>query len=101
MLADVRDRWGTDALADEIMRDGCPSLMSSEEDRRWFATSLRVGASPAVAYALNRAFEETDLRDMLPAVRVPTLVLHRAPRAGERTGGRVPDPVRASGAGQR
>jgi class 3 adenylate cyclase len=32
-----------------------------------------------VAVALNRAFEETDLRDMLPAVRVPTLVLHRAP----------------------
>ena len=78
-LADIRDRWGTDELADEIMRDGCPSLIGSEEDRRWFATSLRVGASPAVAYALNRAFEETDLRDMLPAVRVPTLVLHRAP----------------------
>ena len=25
-LADLRDRWGTDALSDEIMRDGCPSL---------------------------------------------------------------------------
>jgi class 3 adenylate cyclase len=77
-LADVRDRWGTDAMADDILREGCPSLLSSDEDRRWFATSLRVGASPAVAYALNRAFEEIDLRDVLPAVRVPTLVLHRA-----------------------
>jgi class 3 adenylate cyclase len=77
-LADIRDRWGTDALADEIMQEGCPSILSSEEDRRWFANYLRVGASPAVAYALNRAFEEIDLRDVLPAVRVPTLVLHRA-----------------------
>jgi class 3 adenylate cyclase len=76
-LADLRDRWGTDALSDEIMHEGCPSLCQSEEERRWFANYLRIGASPAVAYALNRAFEETDLRDVLPAVRVPTLVLHR------------------------
>src|SRR5438093_1103950 len=37
----------------------------------------RVGASPQVAYELNRAFYETELTDVLPAVRVPTLVLHR------------------------
>ncbi len=76
-LADTRERWGTDALAEEIMRGGFPSLLPDEEERRWFANALRVGASPAVAYALNRAFEEVDLRDVLPAVRVPTLVLHR------------------------
>jgi class 3 adenylate cyclase len=78
-LADLRDRWGTDALSDEILHDGCPSLFPSEEERRWFANYLRIGASPAVAYALNRAFEETDLRDVLPAVRVPTVVLYRTP----------------------
>ncbi len=76
-MADLRDRWGSDALSDEIMRDGCPSLLASAEDRRLFSNYLRVGASPAVAYALNRAFEEVDLRDVLPAVRVPTLVMHR------------------------
>ena len=32
---------------------------------------------PRGAYALNRAFFETDLREILPAVRVPTLVLYR------------------------
>jgi len=76
-LADLRDRGGTDSLSGEIMREGCPSLFPSEEERRWFANYLRIGAGPAVAYALNRAFEETDLRDVLPAVRVPTVVLHR------------------------
>ena len=30
-----------------------------------------------MAYELNRAFDETDLRDVYAAVRVPTLVLYR------------------------
>jgi len=78
-MADLRERWGTRELADEILREGCPTLLESDEDRAWFADYLRVGASPAVAYALNRAFAEVDLRGVLPAVRVPTLVLYRAP----------------------
>jgi class 3 adenylate cyclase len=32
-----------------------------------------------VAYALNRALEEIDLREVLPAVRVPALIAYRAP----------------------
>jgi class 3 adenylate cyclase len=78
-MADLRERWGTQELADEILREGCPSLLTSDDDRSMFADYLRVGASPAVAYALNRAFAEVDLRGVLPAVRVPTLVLYRAP----------------------
>jgi class 3 adenylate cyclase len=77
-LADLRENWGTQEWCDELLREGCPSLAASEEHRRWFANWLRVGASPAVAYALNRAFNETDLRDVLPAVRVPTLLLYRS-----------------------
>ena len=76
-LARLREGWGTQEWCDELLRDGCPSLADDEENRRWFANELRTGASPAVAYALNRAFWETDLRDVLPAVRVPTLLLYR------------------------
>jgi class 3 adenylate cyclase len=75
-LSELRERWGTREHADELLRRGCPTLYGSEDDRRWFANWLRVGASPAVAYALNRALYETDLREILPAVRVPTLVLY-------------------------
>ena len=78
-LRDLRARWGTQEYADGLLREICPTLYANEGDRRWFANCLRVGASPAVAYALNRAHMETDLRDVLPAVRVPTLVLYRAP----------------------
>ena len=77
-LGRLRDGWGTQEYADELLAGGCPSLLADEEGRRWFANSLRVGASPSVAYALNRAFGETDLRDILPAVHVPTLLLHRS-----------------------
>ena len=76
-LSELRDQWGTQAWCDELLKVGCPTLYENEEDRRWFANWLRVGASPAVAYALNRAFYETDLSEVLPAVRVPTLVLYR------------------------
>jgi len=76
-LADLRERWGTQELSDEILEEGSPTLYADPAEREWFANWLRVGASPAVAYALNRAWYETDLRDVLPAVRVPTLVLYR------------------------
>jgi len=76
-LAKLRDDWGTQAHSDEMLAWHAPSLSESEEERLWFANWVRVGASPAVAYAMNRAWIETDLRDVLPAVRVPTLVLYR------------------------
>ena len=77
-LADLRERWGTREHSDELLRQGCPTLYErGEKDRELFANELRTGASPAVAYALNRAFLETDLSAVLPAVRAPTLVLYR------------------------
>jgi len=76
-LSDLRARWGTQEFANELLAQNCPSIASNEQDRLWFANWLRLGATPAVAYALNRAFFETDLTDVLPAVRVPTLVLYR------------------------
>jgi class 3 adenylate cyclase/pimeloyl-ACP methyl ester carboxylesterase len=76
-LPETRERWGTQEFSDEMLAENAPSLAGNAEDRAWFANWLRVGASPAAAYALNRAYAETDLRDILPAIRVPTLVLYR------------------------
>jgi len=83
-MADLRERWGTQAFSDEILEEGCPTLYEDADARRWFANWQRVGASPADAYALNRAFVETDLTDVLPAIRVPTLVLYRRAPGGGR-----------------
>jgi class 3 adenylate cyclase len=100
-LTDLRERWGTQEYVDELIEQGSPSLAGDEVHRLWLANSLRVGASPAVAYALNRAFYETDLRDVLPAVRVPTLVLYRElhERPALDVASRIPDTraIRVSG----
>ena len=77
MLPSLRERWGTQEFCDELLAQIAPSLAANEEDRLWFANWLRVSASPAAAYALNRMYSETDLSDILPAVRVPTLLLYR------------------------
>ncbi len=59
--------------------------------REWFVNWLRVGAGPAAAYALHRAWVETDLREVLPAVRVPTLVMYRTVGNAERHAREVTD----------
>jgi class 3 adenylate cyclase len=92
-LARLRDNWGTQEFSDEMLRDSAPSLYEEPLERESFANWLRVGASPSVAYALNRAWFETDLREILPAVRVPTLVLYRrslAERFALDVAGRIP-----------
>jgi class 3 adenylate cyclase len=76
-LARLRDEWGTQAYSDELLSFNAPGLLESDDERRWFANWLRVGASPASAYTQNRALGETDLSDVLAAIRVPTLVLYR------------------------
>jgi class 3 adenylate cyclase len=76
-LARLREQWGTQEYCDELLTEACRTLLESDEDRLWFANWLRVGATPAVAQALNRAWFETDLRSVLPSVHAPTLVLYR------------------------
>ena len=76
-LLRMRERWGTQELCDEMLEVICPTLAATDEGRGWFANWLRVGASPAMGYELNRAFDRTDLREVYAAVRVPTLVLYR------------------------
>ena len=52
-------------------------MADDQEFREWWATYLRMGASPGAAVALTKMNAEIDVRDVLPSVRVPTLVIHR------------------------
>ena len=54
-----------------------PSRKDDPEFRKWWASYLRMGASPGAAAALTRMNAEIDIRNVLPSVRVPTLVIHR------------------------
>jgi class 3 adenylate cyclase len=50
---------------------------AGEDEIRAFATYERYGGSPGAVEALGRMNMHIDVRDVLPAIRVPTLVLHR------------------------
>jgi pimeloyl-ACP methyl ester carboxylesterase/DNA-binding CsgD family transcriptional regulator len=77
--------WGTDTR----LAIRAPSLAQDESFRAWWATYLRMSASPGAAMALSRMNMEIDIRHVLPAIRVPTLIMHRTgdltlPVAGSR-----------------
>ncbi|MBV8445685.1 MAG: alpha/beta fold hydrolase [Candidatus Dormibacteraeota bacterium] len=54
-----------------------PTALADERYRRWWASYLRAAASPGMATALVKMNSEIDVRDVLPGVQVPTLILHR------------------------
>jgi pimeloyl-ACP methyl ester carboxylesterase/class 3 adenylate cyclase len=81
-LEEIRGRWGTPDYCDELLRDDAPSLAGDEDFRRWYATRLRLGASPTAAVTLMKMAMETDARPIFPAIHVPTLIVHRL---GDRT----------------
>ena len=66
--------WGGPVAFDQR----APTLAGDEHARRWWARFLRMSASPAAALAVIRMNYDIDIRHVLPAVRVPTLVLHSA-----------------------
>ena len=70
---EIVDNWGGPVGIDER----APSVANDPAFREWWASYLRMGASPAAALALTRMNAEIDVRHMLPTIRVPTLVLHR------------------------
>ncbi len=69
----MRENWGK-AVGIE---DRAPTRAGDERFRNWWATYLRMGASPGAAVALTKMNAEIDVRQVLPLIQVPTLVIHR------------------------
>ncbi|MEO1523966.1 MAG: alpha/beta fold hydrolase [Planctomycetota bacterium] len=55
-----------------------PSKADDPAFREWWATYLRMGASPGAAVTLTRMNAQIDVRPILSSIQVPTLVLHRS-----------------------
>ncbi len=51
--------------------------MTREEAVDWWLEWMRLSAAPGDAVALWRMFYDSDVRDVLATIRVPTLVLSR------------------------
>ena len=69
----MRKQWGGPVGIEER----APSAANDPNFREWWATYLRMGASPGAAVALTQMNAEIDVRHVLPSIRVPSLVIHR------------------------
>src|SRR6202043_2591263 len=65
--------WGTG----ENVEIFAPSLASDPVAREWWGRMQRNAVSPSMMATLVAMFLETDVRQVLPLVQAPTLVIHR------------------------
>lgn len=70
----LADNWGGPVAAELL----APESASDPEFLNWWAMSLRLSMSPGAAQAMVAMNADIDVRAALPAVHVPTLVIHRA-----------------------
>jgi pimeloyl-ACP methyl ester carboxylesterase len=70
--------WGTLENSVEVMERYAPSATSDPNIAPAWASYFRQSASPGSIAAFERMNMLIDVRDVLPAIHVPTLVAHRA-----------------------
>ncbi|MGL6280074.1 MAG: adenylate/guanylate cyclase domain-containing protein [Gaiella sp.] len=69
--------WGTPAFARDVLKLFVPSVADDPREIAWWTRMMRVASSPGANLAQELVFRDTDIRQLLPVVSVPTLVLHR------------------------
>ena len=70
----IDEQWGRGTMIDLY----APSMAQDPAMVAWWGRYQRLAASPAMAKAMIRLAAGVDIRAVLPAIAVPTLVLHRA-----------------------
>lgn len=73
VLSEASAHWGDGAL----MSAFAPSAANDPTMQEVWGRFQRAGASPAMGCAVLAALFEIDVRDILPTIQVPTLILHR------------------------
>ncbi len=82
-LDTIDKEWGTGFTA----RRFAPTIAEDPDQIRQWATYERRAVSPGGMRSLLAIARDTDVREVLPAVRVPTLVVHRTDDRVVRVGG--------------
>jgi class 3 adenylate cyclase/pimeloyl-ACP methyl ester carboxylesterase len=72
LLKYIDRAWGSGAS----LPAWAPSRRSDRAMQQWWGRFERLGGSPAATIAVLRMAAETDVSDVLPSIRVPTLVIH-------------------------
>ena len=70
----IEASWGSG----ESLPAFAPSMSNDVSYKTWWGKFERLGANPGAAIALMRMNSQIDISDILPTIRVPALVVHRA-----------------------
>jgi class 3 adenylate cyclase/pimeloyl-ACP methyl ester carboxylesterase len=73
---EIREGWGRPEQAERFLRRAAPSVADDPQVVAWAMRMFRQAASPGAALALRRMVMSVDVRDVLPSIRVPTLIVH-------------------------
>ena len=65
--------WGRGVLLETVG----PNVAGDPAFRSWWARYQRLGSSPGTVLAMRHMLQQLDVRDVLPSIRVPTLVVSR------------------------
>ncbi|HLM90574.1 MAG TPA: adenylate/guanylate cyclase domain-containing protein [Thermoplasmata archaeon] len=74
-IRSVESEWGKAEFVDRYARDLAPARAPDPEFAPWLGRLLTYGASPASAVAVTKMDDGIDVREVLAAVHVPTLIL--------------------------
>lgn len=69
----ISDNWG-EALNLETY---APNYIHDPQLRNWWAKTMRLASSPGGVKAVLEVMRDIDVRDILPSIRTPTLILQR------------------------
>ena len=96
-LTSIREEWGTRSWVVRNARWMGPSMLDDPAELEHWITYTRLSASPSSAESVMRQHKDTDIRQVLPVVQAPTLVLHRTGdqvediAAGRYVASKIPD----------
>jgi class 3 adenylate cyclase len=76
-VRETRLRWGDSDYQLGELREYFPSHVGDPEFEHWHVNHERLAASPGAAAWFLRVLMETDIREVLPAISVPTLVMYQ------------------------
>ena len=73
-IEETEARWGSP----DMLRALAPNKANDEAFERWVGRYLRQSASPKAAAALLRMNTQIDVREILPTIQVPTILIYRS-----------------------
>jgi class 3 adenylate cyclase len=73
LVSRIESSWGTATF----VREQWSGAGSDDRLVAWLSSLARHSMSPGAAVAYERMIHEDDVRDILPTIHVPTLILHR------------------------